>query len=278
MPNELDILAVAAALGLRAVAQATPTSGNSGAATWRVVHAGGTSAVRIFSAGHMVAVDREQRVMETARAAGLPVPAIERLRMWQDRPVMVLEWMRGRTVADELAARPWRTWHLGHVFGQMLAAIHQVPAPGGISTWLDWLSDDHAPLRIRLAALPQGTHRLLHLDYHPLNVLTDGERITGVLDWTNALAGEPRADVARTVTILRLDSGARTVLKSGILWLFEQGWRAGYRAAGGSLEGLTPFYAWAGAVMGDDLAAKRTQAELARVHAWTERWQRRRSR
>src|SRR5438132_39917 len=41
---------------------------------------------------------------------------------------------------------------------------------------------------------------LLHLDYHLLNVMTDRSRVTGVLDWTNARAGDPRADLARTFT------------------------------------------------------------------------------
>ena len=44
---------------------------------------------------------------------------------------------------------------------------------------------------------------LLHLDYHPLNVLGEAGAISGVLDWTNADGGDPRADVARTGAILR---------------------------------------------------------------------------
>ncbi|MBA3825674.1 MAG: aminoglycoside phosphotransferase family protein, partial [Ktedonobacterales bacterium] len=146
-------------------------------------------------------------------------------------------------------------------------------APPDTPNWLDWLEDADQSLRLRLAAGSQKeNHRLLHCDYHPLNVLTDGNRITGVLDWTNALAGDPRADVARTVTILRLDSGPPSFAKSLLLWLFEGGWRRGYIQAGGTLPDMARFNLWAGMVMTEDLAAKRSPAHLARIHRWVARW------
>nr|MBA3825945.1 phosphotransferase [Ktedonobacterales bacterium] len=129
MPDEDTIQALLAALEFRSVSEVFATSGDSGAATWRVRHAGGTVAVRVFPPGHAAAVERERRCMATARAAGLPVPAIERIIAWQGRPVMVLEWLAGCTVADELATHPWRAWHQGVLFGRMQAAIHQVMAP-----------------------------------------------------------------------------------------------------------------------------------------------------
>src|SRR4030042_1376357 len=52
------------------------------------------------------------------------------------------------------------------------------------------------------AGLNCGT--FVHMDFHPLNVLSDGRNITGVVDWTNAAAGDARADLAWTVTLLRM--------------------------------------------------------------------------
>jgi aminoglycoside phosphotransferase (APT) family kinase protein len=144
-------------------------------------------------------------------------------------------------------------------------------------TWIAWAGDGATQVQARLKHMDLRRDALLHLDYHPLNVMTDGTRITGVLDWTNALAGDPRADAARTVTILRVDyvgGGPALTLERGVRRLFESGWRRGYEQVQ-ALGDLTLFYAWAGAVMERDLAAKRTAKDLARNHRWTARWARR---
>lgn len=49
---------------------------------------------------------------------------------------------------------------------------------------------------LRLAASCPADRALLHCDYHSDNVLTDGRRITGVIDWGNACYGDPLYDVA----------------------------------------------------------------------------------
>ena len=49
-------------------------------------------------------------------------------------------------------------------------------------------------VRLRQA---QGRPSILHLDYNPYNVAVEGDRISGLLDWTNARIGDPRADLAR---------------------------------------------------------------------------------
>ena len=89
---------------------------------------------------------------------------------------------------------------------------------------------------------------MLHLDFHLLNVLADDLTPTAILDWTNAHAGDPRADVARTATILRLMP--RVLKQSAMARLgslaFELAWRRGYGAFG---EDMAPFYAWAGGAM-----------------------------
>src|SRR5918995_1337348 len=141
------------------------------------------------------------------------------------------------------------------------------------------------PVAEELAARLRGTapreDPLVHLDYHPLNVMTDGERVTGVLDWTNARAGDPRADHARTLTILRLDSGTAGPLALAALRAFEAGWRSGYRRIAGRPSDMAPYYAWAGAGMLRDRGPRpdrpggMTARDLGRVRAWTERWKKR---
>jgi hygromycin-B 4-O-kinase len=50
---------------------------------------------------------------------------------------------------------------------------------------------------LRLAARCPEERALLHNDYWYENVLAAGERVTGVIDWANALYGDPLYDVAR---------------------------------------------------------------------------------
>jgi aminoglycoside phosphotransferase (APT) family kinase protein len=85
--------------------------------------------------------------------------------------------------------------------------------------------------RSRLAGLEPGTAWLLqnqpapaepevicHGDFHPLNVMMDGARVTGVIDWPHAVAAEPCFDVAGTrMLILYGNMGLRPPLR----WLAD---------------------------------------------------------
>jgi hypothetical protein len=102
-----------------------------------------------------------------------------------------------------------------------------------------------------------------------------------VLDWTNARAGDPRADYARTLTILRLDSGTDSLSGLAALRVFEAGWQRGYRRIAGRPSGMAPYHAWAGAVMLRDRGPRPDRPggmaarEVGRVRAWMERWKKR---
>ena len=99
-----------------------------------------------------------------------------------------------------------------------------------------------------------------------------------MIDWANARPGDPRADLARTMTILRLDVRAHTrsvpPAVAAVLPLFDRGWRHGYARVAGpeAATDLPAFLAWAGAAMERDLAGRRDPAFLRRVRAWTARW------
>jgi aminoglycoside phosphotransferase (APT) family kinase protein len=58
-----------------------------------------------------------------------------------------------------------------------------------------------APALARMDGLPEGD-RVCHGDLHPDNILCGGEKLV-VIDWMNACAGDPAADAARTVLMLR---------------------------------------------------------------------------
>jgi aminoglycoside phosphotransferase (APT) family kinase protein len=277
--SELPPLEILRTLRINGMPTVTAVQGGFDMAMWKVEHEGQTYALRVFRAGAHEDCEYERVVMEAARAAGLPVPEVHGAGVWQDRPALLITWLAGRTVEDELRARPWRLWPLGSAFGRMQAAIHAVPAPTLLrqqpDAWIAWQCEGEQTLQDCLRHLPSDKGALLHLDYHLRNVLTDGKQITGIVDWTNALAGDPRADAARTVSILRVDPLAR---KPFIQWLglriFERAWRAGYQCERGRFKDMSLFYAWAGTIIQRDLAPryKHRPHELAPARRWTNKW------
>jgi aminoglycoside phosphotransferase (APT) family kinase protein len=122
----------------------------------------------------------------------------------------------------------------------------------------------------------------MHLDYHPLNVMTDCSGVSGVLDWANARMGDPRADVARTYTILAVEPhyvGHEPVWYRAVRHLVTHNWLAGYRAVAGKLRDMPLFFAWAGAVMQADLAPRVENPNswwqprhMQAVERWTSHW------
>jgi Ser/Thr protein kinase RdoA (MazF antagonist) len=157
------------------------------------------------------------------------------------------------------------------------AGVRGHPVP-----WVEWAGADEGLGRC-LGAVEGRPEGLLHLDYHPRNVLAAGGRITAVLDWANARGGDPRADLARTASILRLmpvGRGPRSVGERGVRAAFLAGWRRGYEGEAGPIGELAPFNAWAGTLMERDLAPRvgrpdlpwLTPAFMGRVRRWTAEW------
>jgi aminoglycoside phosphotransferase (APT) family kinase protein len=266
----LDPTDILDALGVVGPARAIPVSGGADTLIWRVEANGQFSALRLFRPEQAELTQREVAAMAAARSAGLPVPRVHAEGIWRNRPVLHMSWMPGRPLRDELRAHPipWRARALGVQFGRVQATVHAVPPPEALlahpTPWIDWADPDDA-LRDCLFAAARGPEALLHLDFHPMNVLVADGRISAVLDWANARIGDPRADLARTASILHfapLDSGMPRPLESIVRRAFIAGWRRGYREIAGPVRGMAPFYSWAGAVMICDLSPRLGRPDL----------------
>jgi aminoglycoside phosphotransferase (APT) family kinase protein len=289
MPEQhnLDPQAILAALGVTGAAEATPVSGGADTAIWRVAIDQRLYALRVFRAEQAETCRRETAAMRAALAGGLAVPAIHAAGSWRDRPALLLGWCDGEPLLSRLQRQPWRTWRLGGAFGRMQAQIHAIaPAPDPAlppEDWIGWAGAGETALRERLRVAAGQAQQLLHLDFHPLNVMTDGRQITAVLDWANARVGDPRADVARSYTILAIDPAwPRQPHIAVFRRILALAWRRGYEQAAGPLGDLALFYAWAGAVMLRDLGLRAARPgsglqpqQLDQVRRWTARWKRR---
>ena len=60
----------------------------------------------------------------------------------------------------------------------------------GLDPGMAWLMQNQPP--------PAQAEVICHGDFHPLNVMIDGDRVTGVIDWPQAVVAEPAFDVAGT--------------------------------------------------------------------------------
>jgi len=200
--------------------------------------------------------------METALRAGVPAPEVLAEGEWQGRPALLLSWLSGEPLAHRLRAEPARALPLGLAFGRTLARLHSTRAPEALRQrgvgWIDAAGPDEAPLQARLHALTGDANTPLHLDYHPMNTLTDGESITGVVDWANAAAGDPRADLGRTLVllqlILRIFGPRLPPAERGARRLFRVAALRGYREAGGPTSEMAPFLAFGWLATARDLA------------------------
>lgn len=127
-----------------------------------------------------------------------------------------------------------------------------------------------------VAGLPQGD-RLLHLDWHPLNLLVDeasGE-LSGIVDWDDARRGHPLLDLARTHSVLTMEPSLawRPTAVRPHLGAFAEAWAAGYGSEAGAIPGLC--HVWAGRVMLADLHGRYrdTPESLDHLRRWTGTWE-----
>ncbi len=194
--------------------------------------------------------------------------------------------MRGAHAARHAQESPLRVLRLGRAFGRTQAQIHKVQASAlaaaPATDWIGWHNAADADLQAKLRARAGHRQQLLHLDYHPLNVLIGANEVTAVLDWANASVGDPRADLARTYTILLVEPnmpGHEPLWYRVARRLLARTWLAGYRSMAGTPLDMPMFFAWAGAVMAADLAPRVNDPQswwqpthLEHIRRWTERW------
>jgi len=135
----------------------------------------------------------EAATMRHAHERGYPVPVVHDV----DGASMVLERLDGPTMLEDGLRHPARMFRYARLLADLHARLHELPAPESLP--------EHG--------VNAGARRLLHLDLHPGNVVLS-QRGPVVIDWTNARAGDPAADVARTIVALRTGT-----VEAPTLWL-----------------------------------------------------------
>lgn len=85
----------------------------------------------------------------------------------------------------------------------------------GLSNRFDWLKDrasklpwirDGVDWLIKNRPLEPERLAVCHRDFHPLNILIQDGKITGVLDWPGFLIADPALDIANTIVLTTIPS------------------------------------------------------------------------
>jgi aminoglycoside phosphotransferase (APT) family kinase protein len=135
-------------------------------------------------------------------------------------PFLVVERVPGPTLLRAMLGKPWLLFHFPAQMAAMQARLHALPPgdfpapPGpflerhlsetraaiarhglaGLLPGLDWLHARRPP--------EPASPSILHLDFHPLNLIERADGSLAVLDWTYSDRGDPHADVATTLLLL----------------------------------------------------------------------------
>jgi aminoglycoside phosphotransferase (APT) family kinase protein len=185
--------------------------------------------VKLFLPGRPRAdVEREAAITLEAAAHGLPVPGVSGLVEDAGRVGMVCRHVVGEAMLRLMPGRPWLLGHWAAVLASLHAQIHKVRAEAPVpqTEWFRAMLDRAAalPEHLRRAALRRleslpGGEALCHGDFHPDNVLLSPDGPV-IIDWDSATVGNPMADVAATVLMLRT---ARPTPAARRQWLLDAG-------------------------------------------------------
>ncbi|HEX6819749.1 MAG TPA: phosphotransferase [Ktedonobacterales bacterium] len=155
--------------------------------------------------------EHEAAISRALFDAGAPTPQVYEVVTVADRWGVIYERIEGPSLLGLLGAQPLRLPFVARTLAQTHAAMHARSVAGLPSLRevlarrirkAEPLPPAHRDAALRaLDALPDGA-ALCHGDYHPDNVLLSA-RGPLVIDWENAALGDPLADVARTLLLLR---------------------------------------------------------------------------
>lgn len=246
------------------VVEVRQLSGGSSFPSWQVTTVAGRYAVRAYADVHPAY--SQAQLLSYLKQQGFPIPEVVCVGTHRAQHLLALSWVKGQTVAEALRAQPDWAEQLGQPSGEVHAQLHDVPIT----------PDMRAALRVITPEQSTGTPVLVHLDYHTLNVMTDGGSVTGVIDWENVRLGDARFDVARTLSILCADPSVQALPRAlrQVVRTFRQSYLEGYWHTAGpaSLTTLAPFLAWSGRFMVRDLGERCDAQAAMRIERWTGRW------
>ena len=157
-------------------------------------------------------IESEAKLGAAVYATGVPAPAVYGLLDVDGRKGLLYQRLDGPSLLGRITAKPWRIVAYARQMAELQRRIHAANGAGlpeqkerlesaiADSAALFDLGAQQAAIVAQLRRLPEGSS-VCHGDFHPDNIL-GAEREWLAIDWSNAAAGNPCADVARTLLML----------------------------------------------------------------------------
>lgn len=158
--------------------------------------------------------EHEATIARAIYAAGVPSPAVYELVEVDGRSGLIYERMEGPSLKHVLISRPWLVARVARLLAETQTAVQSRSLSNlpSLRSVLAQRIRAASPLSAQLQAaalralekLPDGD-ALCHGDFHLGNVLLS-PRGPLVIDWENVTQGDPLADIARTMLLMRMGS------------------------------------------------------------------------
>src|SRR4051794_3270723 len=184
-------------------------SGGASRETWSFSAGGRALIAQLQRVAHDPPREPQAPLLRAAAQAGVPVAEVG--ADGADDPVLGVEWTILEALPGTADAGAILEANDARLLGQIaaaLAAVHRMPMPegtpedpvAGLRTLHETLGRPHPVFDVAFAALERdrpapGPQGFVHGDYRMGNLLVDGERLTAVLDWELAHAGDQLEDL-----------------------------------------------------------------------------------
>ena len=175
------------------------------------IYRNGNIATKVYSNASVDEVTNEMKRQQFAHYTGLAVPDVYDVKILDDgRIALEMEYIDG----SPLMHRDMNEVEIAeaiNILVKLQCDMHKIEAPElpRLTNTMKQmiLSTNLAPeiknaLSTLLLQLDDKSEKLCHGDFHPLNILYDGHK-HWIIDWVNATAGNPFADVCRTHLLIK---------------------------------------------------------------------------
>ena len=229
--------------------------------------------LRAFDTPHALARARHEfDVMRAIHALGYPVPRpllYEEDCRFLGGPFLISSWVDGITLLEWLRRGFWRLLSAAGKLARLHLALHDLPLAGPLAPADSFVERRLGEIETTIAdyelpELAEGfvwlcRHRpvaaqrpsILHLDFHPANVVVEHGQPHAVVDWSEADAGDRHADVAMTLVLLRTapvsgETALERLLRRPARWWLARRYLRVYRHSADLDPGVLRYYvAWA---------------------------------
>ncbi|SET71657.1 Phosphotransferase enzyme family protein [Oceanobacillus limi] len=148
----------------------------------------------------------EATKQHVAYTSGLPVPKVIDVTKIEEKQVIIMEYMEGRTLGELLSEKKELAEHYLRISIDVQRKIHQVvadslePMSEKLRRQIEaapLLNDKRRTKLLQLLGSMKFENRLCHGDFHLFNLIMTDQQVK-IIDWVDASAGDLRADVYRT--------------------------------------------------------------------------------